>query len=75
MKTPESIKTDLLKISEDDARNLKLCVEELNAIQGKRQIGEDTIKKLTNLITTLDSMRDNYYWRVLRASKQNHMID
>lgn len=75
MKTPESIKTDLLKISEDDARNLKLCVEELNAIQGKRQIGEDTIKKLTNLITTLDSMRDNYYWRLLRASKQNHMID
>ena len=75
MKTPESIKTDLLKISEDDARNLKLCVEELNAIQSKRQIGEDTIKKLTNLITTLDSMRDNYYWRLLRASKQNHMID
>jgi hypothetical protein len=75
MKTPESIKTDLLKMSEDDARNIKLCVEELNAIQGKRQIGEDTIKKLTNLITTLDSMRDNYYWRLLRASKQNHMID
>ena len=62
-------------MSEDDARNIKLCVEELNAIQGKRQIGEDTIKKLTNLITTLDSMRDNYYWRLLRASKQNHMID
>jgi len=75
MKTPESIKTESLKMSEDDSRNLKLCVEELNALHSKRQIGEDTIKKLTNLITTLDSMRDNYYWRLLRASKQNHMID
>lgn len=75
MKSPESIKTDLLKISEDDIRNIKLCVEEMNSVQSKRQIGEDTIRKLTNIITTLDSMRDNYYWRLLRASKQNHMID
>lgn len=75
MKSPESIKTDILKISEDDIRNIKLCVEEMNSVQSKRQIGEDTIRKLTNIITTLDSMRDNYYWRLLRASKQNHMID
>lgn len=75
MKSPESIKTDILKISEDDIRNIKSCVEEMNSVQSKRQIGEDTIRKLTNIITTLDSMRDNYYWRLLRASKQNHMID
>jgi hypothetical protein len=75
MKTPDSIKKEQLRISIDDASNLKVLVQEINEIINKKNVEEDTIRKLTNIITTLDSLRDNYYWRLLRASKQNHMID
>lgn len=75
MKTPESIQKEQLKISSDDANNLKIITQEINDIVGRKTIEEGTIRKLTNIITTLDALRDNYYWRLLRASKQNHMID
>lgn len=75
MKTPESIQKEQLKISSDDANNLKVITQEINDIVGRKTIEEGTIRKLTNIITTLDALRDNYYWRLLRASKQNHMID
>jgi hypothetical protein len=75
MKTPESIKKEQLKVSSDDANNLKVITQEINDIVNKKTVEEDTIRKLTNIITTLDAIRDNYYWRLLRASKQNHMID
>jgi hypothetical protein len=75
MKTPESIKKEQLKVSIDDANNLKVITQEINDIVNKKTVEEDTIRKLTNIITTLDALRDNYYWRLLRASKQNHMID
>lgn len=75
MKTPESIKKEQLKVSTDDANNLKVITQEINDIVNKKTVEEDTIRKLTNIITTLDALRDNYYWRLLRASKQNHMID
>jgi len=75
MKTPESIKKEQLRISSDDANNLKVLAQEINEVVNKKTVEEDTIRKLTNIITTLDALRDNYYWRLLRASKQNHMID
>ena len=31
--------------------------------------------KLTNILTVLGSLKDNYMWRLLRAAKQNHMLD
>ena len=61
MKTPDSIKKEQLRISIDDASNLKVLVQEINEIINKKNVEEDTIRKLTNIITTLDSLRDNYY--------------
>lgn len=75
MKTPESIQKEQLRVSSDDANNLKVITQEINDIVNNKAVEEGTIRKLTNIITTLDAMRDNYYWRLLRASKQNHMID
>lgn len=75
MKTPDSIKNEQLKISIDDINNLKAAIQDITALIDKKIIEEDTIRKLTNAITTLDNARDNYYWRLLRSSKQNHMID
>lgn len=75
MKTSESIKKEQLKVSVDDVNNLKVITQEITDIVNKKTVEENTIRKLTNIITTLDALRDNYYWRLLRASKQNHMID
>ena len=62
-------------LSEEDKKNLQALVEEINMIVDKKTISEDTLTKLTNILTVLGSLKDNYMWRLLRAAKQNHMLD
>ena len=50
-------------------------IEDIKQIIEKKEVTEETIKKFTNIITTLDTLKDNYMWRLLRAAKQNHMLD
>ena len=75
MKTRQSIEKQLFSLSEDDKKNLQALVEEINMIINKKTINEDTLTKLTNILTVLGSLKDNYMWRLLRAAKQNHMLD
>jgi|TARA_R110000796_G_scaffold188417_3_gene305317 hypothetical protein len=75
MKTRETIKKEASKISEQDIKTLQATVEEINMILHQKTINEDLLTKLTNILTTINSLRDNYIWRMLRAAKQNHMLD
>lgn len=75
MKTRKSIEKQLFELSEEDTKNLKGLVEDINSIISRRRIEEATITKLTNVLTVLTSFKDNYMWRLLNAAKQNHMID
>ena len=75
MKTRETIKKEASKISEQDIKTLQATVEEINMILHQKTINEDLLTKLTNILTTISSLRDNYSWRMLRAAKQNHMLD
>jgi hypothetical protein len=75
MKTRQSIEKQLFSLSEEDKKNLQALVEEINMIVDKKTISEDTLTKLTNILTVLGSLKDNYMWRLLRAAKQNHMLD
>lgn len=75
MKTRESIKKEASQISEQDIKTFQSLVEEINMILSHKIINEDTLHKITNLLTTLSSLKDNYMWRLLRAAKQNHMLD
>jgi len=75
MKTRQSIEKQLFSLSEEDKKNLQGLVEDINMIINKKAIGEDTLTKLTNILTVLGSLKDNYMWRLLRAAKQNHMLD
>ena len=75
MKTRQSIEKQLFSLSEDDKKNLQTLVEEINMIINKKTISEGTLTKLTNILTVLGSLKDNYMWRLLRAAKQNHMLD
>jgi len=75
MKTRQSIEKQVFQISEDDRNNLMTLVEDINQIRDKKTISEDTLTKLGNIITVLGSLKENYMWRLLRAAKQNHMLD
>jgi|TARA_R110000787_G_scaffold205064_1_gene315548 hypothetical protein len=75
MKTRQSIEKQLFQISEEESSNLMALIEDINQIRNKKVISEDTITKLGNVITMLDSLKENYMWRLLRAAKQNHMLD
>ena len=74
MKTRQSIEKQLFAISEEEKSNLQTLVEDIKQILDKKTVNEETIKKLTNIITVLDSLKENYMWRLLRAAKQNHML-
>lgn len=75
MKTRETIKKEASKISEQDIKTLQATVEEINMILHQKTINEELLTKLTNILTTINALRDNYIWRMLRAAKQNHMLD
>ena len=75
MKARETIEKQIFSISEDDRKNIKALSEEITMATNSRIVNEDLIHKLDNIITTLSTLRDSYMWRLLRAAKQNHMID
>tara|TARA_R110002051_G_C8530817_1_gene469562 strand:- start:209 stop:436 length:228 start_codon:yes stop_codon:yes gene_type:complete len=75
MKTRETIKKEASRISEQDIKTLEATVEEIGMILNKKVVNEDLLIRLTNIVTTINSLRDNYMWRIIRATKQNHMLD
>tara|TARA_R110000744_G_scaffold88987_1_gene173247 strand:+ start:225 stop:452 length:228 start_codon:yes stop_codon:yes gene_type:complete len=75
MKTRETIKKEASTISAQDVTTLQATVEEINMILQKRTINEDILTKLSNILTTVGALRENYMWRIIRATKQNHMLD
>ena len=75
MKTRQSIEKQVFAISEEDSKNLQALIEEISMVINKKIVNEDTLTKLTNIITVLGSLKDNYMWRLIRAAKQNHMLD
>jgi len=75
MKTRETIKKNASTISEQDVTTFQATVEEINMILQKRTINEDILTKLSNILTTVGALRENYMWRIIRATKQNHMLD
>jgi hypothetical protein len=75
MKTRESIEKQIFSISEDDRKTITSVLEEIKMATETRVVNEELIHKLENIITTLENLKDSYMWRLLRAAKQNHMLD
>jgi molecular chaperone DnaK (HSP70) len=75
MKTRQSIEKQMFVISEEERSNLKSVIEDINQIINKKTVNEETIRKFTNSITLLETLKENYMWRMIRAAKQNHMLD
>ena len=75
MRARETIEKQIFAISEDDRKSVMALAEEIRMATDTRIMNEELIHKLDNIITTLSTLRDSYMWRLLRAAKQNHMID
>lgn len=75
MRARETIEKQIFAISEDDRKSVIALSEEIRMATDSRIVNEELIHKLDNIITTLSTLRDSYMWRLLRAAKQNHMID
>ena len=75
MQTSDNIKKKDSQLSEQDKKTLATLKEDINFILENPKITEEILKKLWNMSTTISSLRENYMWRILRATKQNHMLD
>jgi len=75
MRARETIEKQIFAVSEDDRKSVIALSEEIRMATDSRIVNEELIHKLDNIITTLSTLRDSYMWRLLRAAKQNHMID
>ena len=75
MRERETIEMPIFDVSEDDRKSIIALSEEIRMATDSRVVNEELIHKLDNIITTLSTMRERYMWRLLRAAKQNHMID
>ena len=75
MKSRETIEKEIFAISEDDKKSILALSEEIKMSTEKRIVNEELIHKLANIISTLENLKENYMWRLLRAAKQNHMLD
>ena len=75
MRARETIEKQIFAISEDDRKTILALSEEIKMAVMNPIVNEELIHKLDNMITTLNTLRDSYMWRLLRAAKQNHMID
>ena len=75
MKLNDNINKNPSLIQEGDLKTLESCITEIELVIQAKVVNEDVVTKLGNLVTTFSSLRDNYMWRMLRAAKQNRMLD
>jgi len=75
MKTSKDIKKKESALSEEEKKYLQSAIEDLKEIIAKSKVDEELLRKFSNIVSTLTSLKENYTWRILRALKQNHMLD
>lgn len=75
MRTPEDIKKKAALFSEAESRTIEGASEDLKSLIQMSRVSEDALRKLENVISTLQTVKDNFMWRIIRAAKQNHMLD
>mgnify|MGYP003149660169 CR=1 FL=1 len=75
MRTSHDIRKKATAISEQDQKTLRTIIEDINFLIKTPKINEETLVKISNMITSLNSIKENYTWLIIRALKQNHMLD
>ena len=48
---------------------------ELQSLLKLNRVNEEALQKLQNIVMIVENLKDNYMWRIIRLTKQNHMLD
>jgi hypothetical protein len=75
MKTDKEMKKEISSFTDSERQSFKFAEKELALILQTNTLSEENVQRLTNVITQLNALKESYFWRLLRAAKQNHMID
>jgi hypothetical protein len=75
MKSIEKLKQDVGVLHFDDTKKIKFIIEELDRVGKSKKINEDNLRVLSNCLIELGTLKESFYWRMVKVLKQNHMID
>lgn len=75
MITPEDIKRKSATFTEAEKLTIEASKAEIDSLLHLNKVNEEALQKLQNIISNLQGIKDNYMWRLIRAAKQNHMLD
>ena len=75
MKSIEKLKQEVGILHFDDSKKIKFIIEELDRIEKSKNINEDNLRVLSNCFIELGTLKESFYWRLVKVLKQNHMID
>jgi len=75
MKSIDKLKQEVGILHFDDNKKIKFIIEELKRVEKSKKINEDNLRVLSNCLIELGTLKESFYWRLVKVLKQNHMID
>ena len=75
MKTSDDIKKEASVFTEAEKLTIESCMAELQSLLKLNRVNEEALQKLQNIVMIVENLKDNYMWRIIRLTKQNHMLD
>ena len=75
MKSIKKLKEEVGILHFDDDKKIKFVIEELQRVAKSKKINEDNLRVLSNCLLELGTLKESFYWRLVKVLKQNHMID
>tara|TARA_R110002051_G_scaffold239219_2_gene299860 strand:- start:1724 stop:1951 length:228 start_codon:yes stop_codon:yes gene_type:complete len=75
MKSIEKLQEEVGKLHFDDTKKIKFVIEELQRIAKSKNINEANLRVLSNCLLELGTLKESFFWRLVKVLKQNHMID
>ena len=75
MKSVEKLKQEIGILHFDDIKKIKFIIEELNRLEKSKKINESNLRVLSNCLMEIGTLKESFYWRLVRILKLNHMID
>ena len=75
MKSAETLKKDIGVLHSEEIKKITFIVEELNKLKKKKTINEDNLRALSNCYRELETLKEVFYWRLIKLLKQNHLVD
>ena len=75
MKSIEKLQEEVGQLHFDDTKKIKFVIEELQRIAKSKNINEANLRVLSNCLLELATLKESFFWRLVKVLKQNHMID